>query len=244
MEDTFMLPHEKTPSHIGIIMDGNGRWAECRGLSRIEGHRQGARRTKDIISSAIRMGVKVLTLYAFSIENWSRPDEEVGTIMGLLEYYLKVEIEELIEQKGIVFRVVGDKERLPANIQELIDSLEERTRDNKGMVLAPALSYGGRDEIIRAVRKIIASGVAPEDLNEETFERYIDTVGLPSPDLIIRTSGEKRISNFLIWQSAYSEFYFTETLWPDFTEDEFLSAIGDYQKRDRRFGTLSSGGFF
>lgn len=239
-----MLPSEKIPSHIGIIMDGNGRWARMRGLSRIEGHRQGARRTKDIINSAIGIGVKALTLYAFSIENWSRPEEEVGTLMGLLEYYLKVEIEELVENKDIVFRVIGDKGRLPGNIQELIAELERRTGNNKGMILSPAISYGGRDEILRAVRKIIAEGTSPERLDDETFERYLDTAGIISPDLIIRTSGEKRISNFLIWQGAYAEFYFTDTLWPDFTEDEFFTAIGDYQKRDRRFGTITNGGFF
>jgi len=239
-----MLPSEKIPAHIGIIMDGNGRWAKLRGLSRIEGHRQGARKTKDIINSAIRVGVKALTLYAFSIENWSRPEEEVSTLMGLLEYYLKVEIEELIQKKNIVFRVIGDKERLPENIQQLIADLETRTRDNQGMILSPAISYGGRDEILRAVRKIIDDGVSPEKLDEKTFEQYLDTAGLPSPDLIIRTSGEKRLSNFLIWQGAYSEFYFTDTLWPDFTEDEFFTAVGDYQKRDRRFGSITNGGFF
>jgi len=239
-----MLPSEKIPAHIGIIMDGNGRWAKLRGLSRIEGHRQGARRTKDIINSAIRVGVRALTLYAFSIENWSRPEEEVSTLMGLLEYYLKVEIEELIQKKNIVFRVIGDKERLPENIQQLIADLETRTRHNQGMILSPAISYGGRDEILRAVRKIIDDGISPEKLDEKTFEQYLDTAGLPSPDLIIRTSGEKRLSNFLIWQGAYSEFYFTDTLWPDFTEDEFFTAVGDYQKRDRRFGSITNGGFF
>ncbi|MGE5893163.1 MAG: polyprenyl diphosphate synthase [bacterium] len=239
-----MLAGGKLPQHIGIIMDGNGRWAELRGLSRIEGHRQGARRSKDIISAATGAGVKVLTLYAFSIENWDRPQEEVETLMGLLEYYLREEIEDLIEKRSIVFRVIGDKGRLPGKIQELIADLENRTRTNTGMTLVPAISYGGRDEIVRAVKRIVAEKVPPERIDETVFDGYLDTAGLPPVDLIIRTSGEKRISNFLPWQGAYAEFYFTETLWPDFTEEEFLSAIGDYQKRERRFGVIREGGWF
>lgn len=233
-----MISGEKIPGHVGIIMDGNGRWAELRGLSRVEGHRQGARRTKDIINAAVNIGVKVLTLYAFSIENWNRPREEVAALMGLLEYYLKVEIEELIDEQSVVFRVIGDRSRLPDNIKELISNLEVRSGKNSGMTFVPAISYGGRDEIIRAVKRIVGGGVPADEINEKAVEDSLDTSGLPPVDLIIRTSGEKRISNFLLWQSAYAEFYFTDTLWPDFTKEEFLSAIGDYQKRDRRFGVL------
>jgi undecaprenyl diphosphate synthase len=237
-----VLTGGKIPAHIGIIMDGNGRWAELRGLSRIEGHRQGARRTKDIINAATGIGVNALTLYAFSIENWNRPKEEVDILMGLLDYYLRVEIEELIRKKSIVMKVIGDRERLPERIRDLINELEGRTEKNEGMILVPAISYGGRDEIIRAVKKIIERNTALQDINEKAFENFLDTSGIPPVDLVIRTSGEKRISNFLLWQGAYAEYYFTETLWPDFTEEEFLSAIGDYQKRDRRFGIIRQGG--
>lgn len=231
------------PGHVGIIMDGNGRWAELRGLSRVEGHRQGARRSKDIIGAAAGLGVEVLTLYAFSMENWDRPKDEVDTLMGLLEYYLESEIGELIEKRSIVFRAIGDRSRLPGRVRDLMAHLEAITKDNRGMTLVPAISYGGRDEIIRAVRKILADPARWKDLDEKNFEEYLDTVGLPSVDLVIRTSGEKRLSNFMPWQSAYAEFYFTETLWPDFTEEEFLLAIGDYRKRDRRFGIIRDGGW-
>ncbi|GBE00049.1 ditrans,polycis-undecaprenyl-diphosphate synthase [bacterium BMS3Abin07] len=237
-----MIPVGKIPRHIGIIMDGNGRWAQSRGLSRIEGHRQGARRTKDIIKAAINAGVKVLTLYAFSIENWNRPILEVNTLMGLFTHYLQVEIGELVRDHSIVFRVIGDRERLPGKIRDLISGIEVSTAGNEGMTLVPAVSYGGRDEILRAVKKIVKDGVSADNIDEKLFEGLLDTAGLPPVDLVIRTSGEERLSNFLLWQSAYAEFYFADTLWPDFTNDEFLSAIGDFQKRDRRFGEIERGG--
>jgi len=232
----------KIPRHIGIIMDGNGRWAQMRGLSRVEGHRQGARRTRDIINAADSIGVQVLTLYAFSIENWNRPESEVNTLMRLLEHYLMVEVEELIREKSIVFRMIGDRSRLPERIRTLVDGLETRTAGNQGMTLVPAISYGGRDEIIRAVRRMMERGMSPQEMDETALDAALDTGGLPPVDLVIRTSGEKRISNFLLWQSAYAEFYFTDTLWPDFTKDEFFLAVGDYQKRDRRFGAIRQGG--
>lgn len=232
-----MLISDKIPAHVGIIMDGNGRWAELRGLPRIEGHRKGAERAKEIIAAADEVGVSVLTLYAFSLENWQRPKNEVMTLMKLLEIYLQNEFKELME-KGIVFRTIGETWRLPENIRLLISEMEDRTAGNSGMTLIAALSYGGRNEIIRAVRKLISSGVATERITEDFFDSFLDTAGIPAPDLIIRTSGERRISNFLLWQGAYAEFYFTDTLWPDFTKDEFFVALHDYQMRERRFGAV------
>lgn len=232
-----MLLSEKIPAHVGIIMDGNGRWAELRGLPRIEGHRRGSERAREIIAAAMEVGIKTLTLYAFSIENWQRPKTEVTTLMKLLEIYLRNEFNEFME-KGIVFRTIGETWRLPDNIQALIKEMEARTAGNTGMTLIAALSYGGRNEIIRAVKKLVSSGIDPDKITEDSFDSFLDTAGLPSPDLIIRTSGERRISNFLLWQGAYSEFYFADTLWPDFTKDEFYEALHDYQMRERRFGAV------
>ncbi len=233
-----MLLSGRLPRHVGIIMDGNGRWAEVRGLPRIEGHRRGVERSKEVIEVSGELGLKVLTLYAFSVENWQRPSSEVITLMKLLEFYLKNELDSLMK-KDIVFRTIGDIWRLPEQIQSLIREAEEKTSSNRGMTFVTALSYGGRNEILGAVKKLIYAGVNPEELTEEIFNSYLDTAGLPAPDLIIRTSGEMRISNFLLWQAAYSELYFTDTLWPDFTRDEFLLAIQDYQRRERRFGAIS-----
>jgi undecaprenyl diphosphate synthase len=227
----------KIPGHVAIIMDGNGRWAEMRGLSRIEGHKRGAERVREIISAATEVGVRTLTLYAFSIENWQRPDDEVSTLMKLLEFYLRKEFHELIK-KGIVFRTIGEIWRLPENIQELLQDMEKKSSANRGMNFVLALSYGGRNEIVRAVKKIIEAEVRPENLTDEYFESFLDTCGMPPPDLIIRTSGEKRISNFLLWQAAYAEFYFTDTLWPDFSREEFFVALHDYKTRERRFGAV------
>jgi undecaprenyl diphosphate synthase len=220
-------------------MDGNGRWAELRGLPRIEGHKQGVERSKEIVEVSAELGLKVLTLFAFSIENWRRPSAEVTTLMKLLEMYLKKEIE-VLSKKDIVFKTIGDTQRLPEHIQEITNEAMFKTSANKGMVLNLALSYSGRNEILRAVKKILRAGIKPEELTEDVFSAYLDTAGLLPPDLIIRTSGEMRISNFLLWQGAYSEFYFTDTLWPDFTKDEFLLAIQDYQQRERRFGAISA----
>jgi len=225
------------PRHVGIIMDGNGRWAAARGLPRVEGHRRGVERSKEIIEVAAELGIKALTIYTFSTENWQRPSSEVATLMKLLELYLRKELNGLI-RNGIVFRAIGDIGRLPGHIQDIVREAEERTSSNKGMMLVTALSYSGRSEILRAVKRVLYAGLKPEELTEEVFNSYLDTAGIPAPDLIIRTSGEMRISNFLLWQAAYSEFYFTETLWPDFTKDEFLLAIQDYQRRERRFGAI------
>jgi undecaprenyl diphosphate synthase len=225
------------PTHIGIIMDGNGRWAEARGLPRIEGHRRGAERARDIISAAKEIGTEVLTLYTFSSENWQRPESEVSLLMKLLERYLKKEFAELV-RGNIRFHAAGETWRLPTGIQDLIRETEKATVNNTSMTLVAALSYGGRDEIVRAVRKALAMGLKPEELTEERFDGLLDTAGLPPADLIIRTSGELRLSNFLTWQSAYAELYFTDTLWPDFTRDELIKAIDDFQRRDRRFGAV------
>ncbi len=232
-----MLLYGRVPKHVGIIMDGNGRWAEQRGLPRIEGHRRGVERSREIIEIAVELGINVLTLYAFSTENWQRPSAEVATLMMLLESYLKKELDLLIN-KDIVFKTIGDIQRLPEHIQYIIRHAEEKTASNKGMKLITALSYSGRDEILRTVKKLLAAGIKPENLSEEILNSHLDTAGLPPPDFIIRTSGEMRLSNFLIWQAAYSELYFTDTLWPDFTKDEFLIAIQDYQRRERRFGSI------
>ena len=210
-----------------------------RGLPRIEGHKRGAERAREVISAAMEVGVGTLTLYAFSLENWQRPDDEVSTLMKLLEFYLSKEFSELI-RKGIVFRTIGEVWRLPVSVQALLKNMQEKSSRNKGMTLVLALSYSGRNEIIRTVRKIISLGVKEEDVTEEYFGSLLDTAGMPAPDLIVRSSGEKRISNFLLWQAAYSEFYFTETLWPDFTKEEFFLALHNYQMRERRFGTVQT----
>ncbi len=223
--------------HVAIIMDGNGRWAELRGLSRIEGHREGVKRVGDIINASIGLDLKALTLYVFSMENWQRPKNEVNALMSLLILYLKNEMKKLAKD-NIVFRVIGNIEKLPQNIQTLLKDFELLTRGNTGLSLTAAISYGGREEILRAVKRMMKDGLTPEEINENTFENYLYTKGLPAPDLIIRTSGEMRLSNFLLWQSAYSELYFTETMWPDFTKDEFIAAIGEYERRERRFGAL------
>ncbi|MDP3297998.1 MAG: isoprenyl transferase [Thermodesulfovibrionia bacterium] len=223
--------------HVALIMDGNGRWAELRGLSRIEGHREGVKRVGDIINASIGLDLKALTLYVFSMENWQRPKNEVNALMSLLILYLKNEMEKLAKD-NIVFRVIGNIEKLPQNIQTLLKDFELLTRGNNGLSLTAAISYGGREEILRAVKRMMKDGLTPQEINENTFENYLYTKGLPAPDLIIRTSGEMRLSNFLLWQSAYSELYFTETMWPDFTKDEFIAAIGEYQRRERRFGAL------
>ncbi len=227
------------PRHIGIIMDGNGRWAEMRGLPRFEGHKRGVERVKEITEAASGIGVEVLSIYAFSIENWMRPEDEVSVIMGLLESSLKGEFINFMKE-GIRFRAIGNRDKLPENIRAIIEGVEQATEKNNKLILQCALSYGGRDEIIRAVRKALDSGLKSEDITEERISGFLDTAGTPDPDLIIRTSGEQRLSNFLLWQSAYSEFYFTNTLWPDFTKEEMLEAIHEYQMRDRRFGKVAS----
>ena len=221
-------------------MDGNGRWAEMRGLRRFEGHKRGVERVKEIIEVAYEIGVETLSLYAFSMENWMRPQEEVSVIMELLGSTLKEEFFNLMN-KGIRFSVIGNRSKLPANIKTIIEEAELATENNSRLTLQCAISYGGRDEIIRAVRKAMNKGLKPEDITEDHMSKLLDTAGTPDPDLIIRTSGEQRLSNFLLWQSAYSELHFTTILWPDFTKEDFLEAIYEYQMRDRRFGKVAAG---
>ncbi|MCK5511390.1 MAG: isoprenyl transferase [Thermodesulfovibrionia bacterium] len=223
--------------HVAIIMDGNGRWAKAKGFSRIEGHKEGTKRVGDIIKASIELNLEALTLYVFSMENWQRPRAEVNALMGLLDSYLRREMKKLADD-NIVFRAIGDLQRLPKTIQELLEKFESMTKSNTGLLLTSALSYSGREEILNAIHGMLKNGVKPEDINEKTFENYLYTTGVPNPDLIIRTSGEMRLSNFLLWQAAYSELYFTETMWPDFTREEFVSAITEFQKRERRFGAL------
>lgn len=224
--------------HAAIIMDGNGRWAEMRGLPRIEGHRNGVKRVNEIIDASIEAGLKAVTFYTFSMENWNRPAAEVNALMRLLDKYLRGEMHRL-HKLNIIFRAIGTIDKLPAGIQKLLHDFEELTKNNTGLIVTTALSYGGRTEIVSAVKKLVEKGVRPEYIDEKYFESFLYTVGIPDPDLIIRTSGEMRLSNFLLWQSAYAEFYFTETLWPDFGRAEFISAIQEYQGRERRFGALS-----
>jgi undecaprenyl diphosphate synthase len=236
-----MIPREiqrdRLPEHVGIIMDGNGRWAETKGLPRVEGHRRGAERAKEIIRCSRELGIKTLTLYTFSIENWQRPQAEISVLMKLLELYLEREMHEF-RKEGISFKAIGETWLLPKSVQTLVRQTETITAGCTGMKLLAALSYGGRNEILRAVKRALSSGMREDDIDETVFSGLLDTAGIPDPDLIIRTSGEKRISNFLLWQCAYSELYFTDTLWPDFGREEYLDALGDYQMRDRRFGTV------
>jgi undecaprenyl diphosphate synthase len=229
----------KPPLHVAIIMDGNGRWAHARGLPRTAGHRRGAEAVRTTVRSAIEAGVSYLTLYGFSSENWKRPTEEINDLMGLLRYYLLSEVAELNEA-GVRLRVIGDRGRLAPDIVRLIEEAERRTADNRVLHVTVALSYGGRTEIVAAARRLaedVRGGrLAVERVDEEAFARYLFTAGIPDPDLLIRTSGEKRISNFLLWQLAYAEFVFLDTLWPDFSKEDFASAIREYMERERRYG--------
>ncbi|MDX1581364.1 MAG: isoprenyl transferase [Alphaproteobacteria bacterium] len=227
------------PQHVAIIMDGNGRWAQARGKPRIFGHRQGVEAVRRTVRAAREVGLGYLTLYAFSSENWGRPPEEVEDLMGLLRHYLKSEIAELHES-GIRLNVVGNLSLLAPDIRALIEGSMEKTRDNKDMVLTIALSYGARDEIARAARALaeqVSKGqLAPEEITEQALEAELYTHGIPDPDLLIRTSGEQRLSNFMLWQCAYTEFVFMEECWPEFGKELLLKAIQDYYGRERRYG--------
>ncbi len=227
------------PAHIAIIMDGNGRWAASRGLPRIAGHQRGADAVRTAVRSCSELGVRYLTLYAFSSENWKRPADEVQDLMGLLRVYLRREIDELTKN-GVRLRVIGDRRRLEPDIQDLIAESEERTRGNDRLDLVVALNYGARNEILSAVRGLaadVAAGILdPGAITEDVFAARLDTRGMPDPDLLIRTSGERRLSNFLLWQCAYAELVFTPTLWPDFGKADLEAAIDDYHRRERRYG--------
>ncbi len=232
----------KLPRHIAIIMDGNGRWAKSHTFGRITGHKQGAKAVRVVVTACRKIGIDVLTLYAFSMENWFRPKEEVLSLMNLLKEYLEKEEDEMMEQ-GIRLTAVGKLDSLDKKVLEQLHNTMKKTSKNTKMVLNLALSYGGREEIAMAARHILMDGLSgkikPGDINEQTVEQYLYTKDLPDPDLLIRTGGEWRISNFLLYQMAYTEFYFTKTLWPDFGEEELLEAITQFQRRERRFGRIS-----
>ncbi|MBQ6129479.1 MAG: isoprenyl transferase [Lachnospiraceae bacterium] len=229
------------PNHVAIILDGNGRWAKAKGMPRNYGHVQGAKTVEVICEEAYKMGINYLTVYAFSTENWSRPEDEVDQLMKLLRNYMKTCLK-TAEKNNMCVRVIGDKSRLADDIRESIATLEEASKNNTGLHFQVAINYGSRDEIVRAVNHImedISKGIIDGPVTAELMDEYLDTKGIPEPDLLIRTSGEQRLSNFLLWQLAYSEFYFTDVHWPDFSKEELKKACEAYSKRDRRFGNHS-----
>ena len=230
---------ERIPRHVAIIMDGNGRWAAQRHLPRVEGHRAGIDAVRDTVETSARLGLDVLTLYAFSVENWKRPKTEVSVLMSLLRRYLRLELDTLLEN-NIRFTAIGRPNELPENVYHELLQAEAKTSRNSGMRFNIALNYGGRAEIVDAARRAIESGVSPSSLDEARFSEFLYTAGQPDPDLLIRTSGEMRVSNFLLWQIAYAEIWVTDTLWPDFRCQHLLEAVIAYQKRDRRFGGIAS----
>lgn len=239
--DTLSMP--AVPRHVAIIMDGNGRWAAARGLPRVEGHRRGVEALRRTIRAAGEIGIKVITIFSFSSENWSRPAAEVGELMGLLRRFIRNDLAEL-HKSGVRVRIIGERAGLEADIGRLLIEAEELTRDNTGLTLVVAFNYGARQEIARAARaaaEAVAQGrLKAEDITIDTVGRFLDTADLPDPDLIIRTSGEQRLSNFLLWQSAYSELVFVPTNWPDFDRAQLEGAIAEYQQRERRFGGLTA----
>ena len=233
------LDFDRLPTHVAVIMDGNGRWAGQRHLPRVEGHRAGTRAVREVIETSARVGLKYITLYAFSVENWKRPAAEVTTLMALLKRYLRSELD-MLSSNNIRFSVIGRTQELSADVQHELHVAMERTSRNTGTVLTIALNYGGRAEIVDAVRTAIGQGLRPEDIDEARFSTLLSTNGQPDPDLLIRTSGEMRVSNFLLWQIAYSEIYVTDTLWPDFRRTHLFEALLDYQRRERRYGGIAA----
>jgi undecaprenyl diphosphate synthase len=230
---------DRLPAHVAIIMDGNGRWAAQRHLPRVEGHRAGIDSVRDVVETSARLGIPVLTLYAFSVENWKRPKAEVATLMTLLKRYIRLELETLL-RNNIRFRVIGRSDELSPDVQDELRMGEQRTAANTGMLFNIALNYGGRAEIVDAARRVLASKMNPDELDEKRFSEFLYTAHQPDPDLLIRTSGEMRVSNFLLWQIAYAEIWVTETLWPDFRRRDLLEAVVAYQKRDRRYGGIKA----
>jgi len=228
---------DRLPAHVAVIMDGNGRWAAQRHLPRVEGHRAGIESVREVVEGSARLGIPVLTLYAFSVENWKRPPTEVSMLMMLLKQYLRLELNTLL-RNDIRFHVVGRIEELAADVQRELRDAERKTASNRGMLFNIALNYGGRAEIVEAAKRLIAEGVAADDVTEQRFSDFLYTAGQPDPDLLIRTSGEMRVSNFLLWQIAYAEIWVTDTLWPDFRKRHLLEAILAYQKRERRYGGI------
>ncbi|WP_026510784.1 MULTISPECIES: isoprenyl transferase [unclassified Butyrivibrio] len=238
-----MNENTKIPQHVAIILDGNGRWAKAKGLPRNYGHKQGAKAVEDILVVARDMGIKYLTVYAFSTENWNRPETEVSALMMILRQYLKSSIKKSMKN-NVRCQVIGERSKLSADIQDAIKELETATAGNTGLTFTIAINYGSRDEIVRAVRKIAADcadgKVDPSDISEDMISRNLDTANLPDPDLMIRTCGEQRLSNFLLWQCAYTEFYYTDIAWPDFDEAELQKAVDAYGNRNRKFGGLKN----
>jgi undecaprenyl diphosphate synthase len=237
----YHLDPAKLPRHVAIIMDGNGRWARQRLLNRINGHEKGAETVRTVVRTSRELGISVLTLYAFSTENWQRPKAEVAALMTLLERFLKSERQEMMDN-DIRLRTIGQTDRLPAFVRKVLEETMHATEQNRSMMLTLALSYGARDEMTRMVRalaeKSISGAIAPDAITEQVISQHLDTADFPDPDLLIRTSGEMRISNFLLWQIAYAEIYITKTLWPDFSKEEYLKILKDYQQRERRFGKV------
>jgi undecaprenyl diphosphate synthase len=229
---------DRLPRHVAVIMDGNGRWAAQRHLPRVEGHRAGIDSVRDVVEGSARLGIQVLTLYAFSVENWKRPATEVSTLMSLLKRYLRLELSTLL-RNNIRFHVIGREEELGRDIRDELKAAEAKTAGNTGMLFNIALNYGGRAEIVEAARRLLAAQIRPEELDEQRFAGFLYTAGQPDPDLLIRTSGEMRVSNFLLWQIAYAEIWVTDTLWPDFRKRNLLDAVLAYQKRDRRYGGIN-----
>jgi len=233
---------EKLPRHIAVIMDGNGRWAKKNMLKRGMGHEKGAESVRTVVKTCRELGIQYLTLYAFSVENWQRPKSEIRALISLLKIYLRSELDEM-KKTDIRLFTIGDTEKLPQTVRDLLYRAMEETSGNSGMVLNLALSYGGRDEIIRAVKGLLrdtkATDIDEKAITKDLFSRYLYTSDIPDPDLLIRTSGEYRLSNFLLWQMAYTELYFTDVLWPDFSKEDLIEAIVDYQHRERRFGLIS-----
>ncbi len=229
------------PQHVAIILDGNGRWAKAKGMPRTYGHTMGAKNVEPICRAAYELGIRYLTFYAFSTENWNRPSEEVKALMKLLDSYLKNCLE-IAEKNNMRVRVIGDTEKLDPAMRDKIRILEESSKDYTGLTLSIALNYGSRDEMVRGIRRIAADvrdgRLSADDISEELFSEYLDTAGIPDPDLMIRTSGEQRLSNYLLWQLAYAEFYFTPVAWPDFHEEELKKAVQAYMDRDRRYGKV------
>jgi undecaprenyl diphosphate synthase len=225
----------RIPTHIAIIMDGNGRWAKARGLPRLAGHRAGTENLRRILNACVEFNVKILTIWAFSTENWRRPQEEVRGLMDIVEQVIDRELNEL-HKNGVRLRHIGRLEGIAPHLQTKVRHAIELTRGNDRLMLNVAFNYGGKAEILDAVKRIIADGIRPDDVDEHLFARYLYTAGLPDPDMIIRTGNESRISNFMLWQGAYSEYYFTPVLWPDFDKDELRKALEDYARRERRFG--------
>ncbi len=239
------MPKNTRPDHVAIIMDGNGRWAEERGLPRAAGHKAGVERVREIVRASSDMGIPILTLYAFSQENWKRPAEEVSVLMKLLDFFIDQEAKPMLEQ-GVKLRILGHPEMLPASTFEKLKKVVVSTARNTRLTLNIALNYGGRTEILDAVHAVVEKArrepsfmAGPEDLTEEVFSSFLYTRGLPDPDLLIRTSGEMRLSNFLLWQLSYSEIYITKKFWPDFTREEYARAVAEYQQRERRFGDVT-----